>query len=88
MIISLLMALVTSSVLWQYLLLFTFLTWMISVFAVIYVQRCFHIGKARYAPLTLFLGGIIMMGIFLNSASKTLSGKGVTWKGRTYSSDK
>jgi hypothetical protein len=24
------------------------------------------------------------MGMFLNSASKTLSGKGVSWKGRKY----
>lgn len=88
MIISIYMTLVLRSLLWQNLLLLALLTWIISVLAVVYVQRCFHIGKARYAPLTIFLGGIIMMGIFLNSASKTLSGKGVTWKGRTYSSEK
>jgi glycosyltransferase involved in cell wall biosynthesis len=88
MVISLLITLVVPSVLPQYFLLFAFLTWIVSIFAVFYVQRCFQIGSARYAPLTLFLGGIIIMGIFVNSAFKTMSGKGVTWKGRTYYTDK
>lgn len=85
---SLLIVLTLRSLPWMYLLLFAFLTWLVSIFAVVYVQRVYHIGKARYAPLTLFLGGIMMMGIFANSALKTMSGKGVTWKERTYSTER
>jgi len=69
----------------MYLLLFALLVWLVSVFALVYVQKIFYIGKARYAPLSIILGGIIIMGIFSNSAFKTISGKGVTWKGRKYS---
>ena len=72
----------------MYFLSFAFLTWLVSIFALVYVQRVYYIGKARYAPLTLILGGIIVMGIFANSALKTMSGKGVTWKGKTYSTGK
>jgi hypothetical protein len=83
-ILSILITLVIPSILPQYFLIFAILTWIVSISAVFYVQRCFYIGSARYAPITLFLGGIIIMGVFVNSAFKTISGKGVTWKGRTY----
>lgn len=87
-IISILIALVTQSFSWQYFFLFAILTWIISIFALVFVQICYRIGNARYAPLTIFLGGIVFMGIFLNSGFKTLSGKGVIWKGRKYSTKK
>ncbi|MCK4416375.1 MAG: hypothetical protein KAU84_04405, partial [Thermoplasmatales archaeon] len=70
---------------WRYFLLFSLITWLISIFALVFTQRCYRIGKARYAPLSLLLGGIIIFGIFLNSGIKTVSGKGVSWKGRKYS---
>jgi hypothetical protein len=53
-----------------------------------FVQLSHKIGKAYYAPLTIFLGGLLFMGIYLNSGIKTLSGKKVTWKGRKYSTKK
>jgi chlorobactene glucosyltransferase len=75
----------TLSLSWRYILLFSFAIWIISIIALVYTQRCYKIGKARYAPISLILGGIITLGIFLNSAIKTLSGKSVSWKGREYS---
>ena len=88
MVSSLLIFLILRSLPWMYLLLFAFLTWLVSIFALAYTQRIHHIGKARYSPLTLFIGGIIVMGIFANSAFKTISERGVTWKDRTYSTGK
>ena len=60
---------------------------MFSIFAQIVVHKRYYIGNPIFSPLY-FIGGIITMGIFLNSAVKTLSGKGVKWKGRTYSNGK
>jgi cellulose synthase/poly-beta-1,6-N-acetylglucosamine synthase-like glycosyltransferase len=71
-----------------YLLLFPLITWIVSVFALLYVQRVYHIDRAWYSPLTLALGGIITMGIFANSAIKTVSGRGVIWKGKLYAIEK
>lgn len=88
MIGSLLIFLILRSLPWMYFFLFAFITWLVSIFVLVYIQSIYQIGKARYAPLTLFLGGIIVMGIFANSAFKTLSGKGVTWKGRIYMNNK
>jgi len=67
-----------------YFLLLPLATWVISVVALMYVQKVYHIDRAWYSPLTLAFGGIIAMGIFANSALKTISGKGVIWKGRVY----
>ncbi|MCK4365564.1 MAG: glycosyltransferase [Thermoplasmatales archaeon] len=88
LIIPILIALITRSLLFQYFLIFAALTWIISVISFVFVQISHKIGKARYAPLTLLLGGIIFIMIFLNSGIKTLSGKKVTWKGREYSTKK
>ena len=88
MISSLLIFLILQSLPWIYLFLFASITWLVSIFVLVYIQSIYHIGKARYAPLTLFIGGIIVMGIFANSAFKTISRKGVTWKGRIYLNNK
>ena len=75
----------TASLTWRYILLFSFSTWILSIFALAYTQICYKIGRARYAPISLFLGGIVTIGIFLNSGIKSVSRKSVTWKGREYS---
>ncbi|MCJ7571472.1 MAG: hypothetical protein MUO82_06305, partial [Candidatus Thermoplasmatota archaeon] len=84
MISSLLLFLNIKSLSWMYLSLFALLIWSVSILISVFVQRIYHIGKARYAPLELVLGGIIVMGILINSALKTMSRKGVTWKGKKY----
>jgi len=76
-----------SSVL-EYFFLFSLVIWIFSILIQVYVQRSYAIGNARYAPLVILLGGIIILGIFLNSGIKTLRGKGVIWKGRTYAAKK
>ena len=83
-VISISMALSTGLIFWRHLLLFAFLTWLISTLALAYAQRVYYIGEALYAPLALLLGGFVMMGVLADSAFKTLSGRGVTWKGRRY----
>lgn len=87
MIISLLMVLFTHSNQWQYLLALSFIIWCYVTFVQFSVQKHYYIGNPRYALLT-FLGGTITIGIFINSAIKTLSRKGVTWKGRVYANKK
>lgn len=68
---------------WYYLLIFSSLIWLFSLIVQIYAYKRYNIGDPRFVPLT-FLGGIIFIGIFLNSALKTWSRKGVIWKGRRY----
>ena len=77
----------TLSTAWLYVLLFSFLVWLLATFTQLGVHSRYSIGNPKYSPLY-FLGGIVTMGIFLNSAIKTLSGAGVSWKGRTYSDKK
>ncbi len=86
--ILLLIAVITQSFSLNYFLIIAALTWIISIFSLAFVQMSHKIGKAYYAPLTIFLGGLLFMGIYLNSGIKTLSGKKVTWKGRKYSTEK
>ena len=76
--------LLTHSLPWLYVSFFSFLVWLLATLIQFYIHSRYGIGKPKYSPLY-FLGGIITMGIFLNSAIKTLSGSGVTWKGRKYS---
>ena len=61
--------------------------WLFSIIVQSIIHKKYHIGNPLFSPLY-FIGGIVTMGMFLNSAAKTLSGKGVKWKGRTYTSDK
>lgn len=82
-ILSLLVNLFMPSPLWFYLLLFSISIWLYASFVQFYVHRHYSIGAPRYAPLY-FLGGIITIGIFLNSAFKILMSLGITWKQRKY----
>lgn len=71
---------------WWYILGVSLIVWFFSIIAQGIVHKKYHIGNPIFSPLY-FIGGIVTMGIFLNSAVKTLSGHGVKWKGRTYSEE-
>lgn len=86
-ILSLLILLMLKMSVWWLILGFSFIVWLFSISVQSYVHSKYHIGNPIYSPLY-FIGGIVTMGIFLNSAVKTLSGKGVKWKGRVYSDKK
>jgi chlorobactene glucosyltransferase len=72
---------------WQFVLFYSLFVWLASIFVQSYVHKKYYIGNPAFSPLY-FLGGIVTMAIFLNSAVRTFSGKGVKWKGRTYSPEK
>ena len=86
-IITVLLALFVSFSQFQQFLIFSISLWVIEISVQSCVQKYYRIGDPKYSMLS-FLGGIITIGIFLNSALKSLSGTGVTWKGRIYSSNK
>jgi len=86
-ILSLLVLFLLKISIWWFILAFSLIVWLVSISVQSYVHSKYYIGKPVYSPLY-FIGGIVTMGIFLNSAIKTLSGKGVKWKGRTYTADK
>ena len=86
-IISLLVVLILNMSFWWYILGFSIILWMLSIFIQSYVHKKYSIGNPLFSPLY-FIGGIITMGIFLNSAINTFSGKGVKWKGRAYNNQK
>jgi glycosyltransferase involved in cell wall biosynthesis len=83
-IISLYLVFILQLAVWINFLILVCITWLVSIVSLMCVQRLYHFGKTRYVPLTLSLGGFIVLGIFINSAFKTLSGRGVTWKGIRY----
>jgi hypothetical protein len=87
LIFSLLVIFLLKISVWWLILGFSFIVWLFSISVQIYVHSKYCIGNPIYSPLY-FIGGIVTMGIFLNSAVKTLSGKGVKWKGRVYSDKK
>jgi hypothetical protein len=60
------------------------ITFILSSCALFVSQRLYGIGTPVYAPVSIFLGGIITLGMFINSGIKTISGAGVQWKGRRY----
>lgn len=82
-ILSLFLFYFLKSTTWQFVLISSLLVWLISILVQSYVHKKYHIGNPAFSPLY-FLGGIVTMAIFLNSAVKTLSGKGVKWKDRVY----
>jgi len=86
-IITFLLTLFTHSPQWQWVFLFALIIWLIGIVLQLIIQKTYHYGDPKYATLA-FLGGLIIIGIFLNSAIKTMSGTGVTWKGRTYTEKK
>jgi chlorobactene glucosyltransferase len=72
-----------NQVLWFNILVFSSIVWLLSNIIQTMVHYKYSIGRPFYSPFY-FLGGIVTIGIFLNSAVKTFSKKGVTWKGRKY----
>jgi chlorobactene glucosyltransferase len=86
-IITLLLALVTHAPQWQWVFLFTFIVWLTGIILQSLIQKAYRYGEPKYAIL-LSLASLIMIAIFVNSAIKTMSGAGVTWKGRTYTEKK
>jgi len=84
MFISLLLGLLIHFPYWRSILFFSFFIWLFSTLIQFITSKRFFIGDPKYVPLT-FLGGIITIGMFLNSAFRVLSGRGVTWKGRVCS---
>jgi glycosyltransferase involved in cell wall biosynthesis len=87
LIISLLLVMLSQISIWFLLLIFSLFVWLFSITVQSLVHKKYYIGNPLYSPLY-FIGGLITMGIFLNSAIKTISGKGVKWKGRVYSDKK
>ncbi len=83
MILSIIMMFLTRTLFWQNLTILTIIIWGIATILHFFVQYTYGIGKPYYAPLA-FLGGIVTIAIFLNSAIKSLSGTGVQWKDRVY----
>jgi len=69
---------------WWFIIGSSLIVWLISILIQSFVHKKYCIGNPAFSPLY-FIGGIVTMGIFLNSAVKTLSGKGVRWKDRVYS---
>ena len=86
-IITLLLSYFGSFYQWQPFLLFSLILLVISTSVQFAIQKYYRIGDPKYALLS-SLGALITIGIFLNSALKSLSGVGVSWKGRIYSSKK
>lgn len=84
LITSIIFSILTKSTYWADIFVISFLTWLVSILGLAYAQYCYKIGKKRYAPLSLFLGGLIIMGIFFNSAYNVILKKGIKWRGRTY----
>lgn len=84
MIISLILTVLINQLQWRYLFIFSSIIWFFATITQFCVSKLYYIGDPKYVPL-IFLGGIFFIGIFINSGIKTLSGKGVNWKGRKYS---
>ena len=83
-IVSLLVVFLLKISFWWFILGFSFIIWVFSILVQGIVHKKYFIGNPLFSPLY-FIGGIVTMGIFLNSAIKTFSRKGIKWKGRTYS---
>jgi chlorobactene glucosyltransferase len=86
-IIALAFMLVTHASPWQGIFLFALVVWLVGIILQAVIQKAFRYGKPTYAVLN-FLSSLIIIGIFVNSAIKSMSGTGVTWKGRTYTEKK
>jgi len=81
--ISLILCLFYRASYWEYLFIYSSLLWLFEVCAQFIIQKRYGIGSPKYALLS-FLGGVIVLGIFLDTPIKILSGKGIQWKGRSY----
>jgi len=86
-IIALLFMVATHTLLWQGIFLFALIVWLTGIILQAAIQKAFRYGNPAYAILN-FLSSLIVIGIFVNSAVKSMSGAGVIWKGRTYTEKK
>ena len=86
-IITFLLMVTTQTSQWQGLFLFALFVWLVGVVLQGIIQKAYRYGNPVYAVLN-FLSSLIIIGIFVNSAVKSMSKKGVTWKGRTYAEKK
>ena len=82
MVLSGMLALITGMPSWNYVFLFSLLSWFCVIGIQAYIQIIYK-GYPIYSTLS-FLGGIVTSGMFLNSAIKILSKKGIVWKDRVY----
>jgi len=82
-IIALLLTVVTHAPLWQEIFFVALIVWLAGVILQAVIQKAYRYGNPAYALLN-FISSLIIIGIFVNSAVKSMSGTGVTWKGRTY----
>jgi chlorobactene glucosyltransferase len=86
-ILALLLMVLAHASLWQGIFLFALIVWLVGILLQAVIQKAFWYGNPAYAVLN-FLSSLIIIGIFVNSAVKSMSGAGVTWKGRTYTEKK
>lgn len=84
---TLLLMLILHAPQWQTILLFALFILLLGIVLQAFIQKTYRLGNPLSAVLSP-LGGLILIGIFLNSAKKTMSGAGVMWKGRTYTEKK
>ena len=82
-IIALLLTVVTHAPVWQEIFFVALIVWLAGVILQAVIQKAYRYGNPAYALLN-FISSLIIIGIFVNSAVKSMSGTGVTWKGRTY----
>jgi glycosyltransferase involved in cell wall biosynthesis len=64
------------------LFLLSLISWITTILIQVYLHKVYR-GYPKYSIVS-FLGGLVVMAIFLNSALRVLSRKGVAWKGRIY----
>jgi chlorobactene glucosyltransferase len=86
-IIAMLLMVMTHALIWQEIFFVALIVWFAGVILQAVIQKAYRYGNPAYALLN-FLSSLIIIGIFVNSAVKSMSKKGVTWKGRTYSEKK
>lgn len=81
--ISLVLGLLYKDSYWEYVFLFSSLVWLSGVCVQFLFQKRHGVGNPKYA-LVSFLGGAIVLAMFLDAPLRILSGKGIQWRGRTY----
>jgi chlorobactene glucosyltransferase len=86
-IIAMLLMVMTHALIWQEIFFVALIVWFAGVILQAVIQKAYRYGNPAYALLN-FLSSLIIIGIFVNSAVKSMSGVGVTWKGRTYTEKK
>jgi chlorobactene glucosyltransferase len=86
-IIAILLSMMTHAPVWQVIFFVALIVWLVEIFLQAVIQKVYRYGNPAYAILN-FLSSLIVIGIFVNSAIKSMSGTGVTWKGRTYTEKK